>query len=260
MPLQAAVQPAPRVLVHHLADQRPAPSASASHHTIPRVDGLGLIERHVEVQRRMLRAGEAVYKAGDRFTHLHIVHSGCFKVVNVSPDGREKVVAVRFKGDWLGFDGIADGRHDCDAIAMDTGAVLTLRYDALVDAARAEPALMMALHAAMSREIARDRTSMMSLCTLPSDARVAEFLRDWAQSLAERGLRTDQITLRMTRAEIGNFLGMTLESVSRALSRLAREQVIRFAEKARRELQIPDIGALERFIERCCAPARATLQ
>ena len=74
----------------------------------------------------------------------------------------------------------------------------------------------------MSREIARDRDSLMSVCTLPADARVADFLRYWAESLAKRGLRTDQITLRMTRAEIGNYLGMTLETVSRALSRLAR--------------------------------------
>ena len=80
----------------------------------------------------------------------------------------------------------------------------------------------------MSREIARDRDSLMSVCTLPADARVADFLRYWAESLAERGLRTDQITLRMTRAEIGNYLGMTLETVSRALSRLARDKVIAF--------------------------------
>ena len=72
---------------------------------------------------------------------------------------------------------------------------------------------------------------MLSLCTLPADARVADFLRYWADALAERGLRTDQITLRMTRAEIGNYLGMTLESVSRALSRLARGDVIRFHRK-----------------------------
>ena len=85
---------------------------------------------------------------------------------------------------------------------------------------------MAVLHEAMSREIARDRDSLMSVCTLPADARVADFLRYWAESLAQRGLRTDQITLRMTRAEIGNYLGMTLETVSRALSRLARDQVI----------------------------------
>ena len=109
----------------------------------------------------------------------------------------------------------------------------------------------------MSREIGRDRDSLMSVCTLPADARVAEFLRYWADSLAKSGMRTDQITLRMTRAEIGNYLGMTLETVSRALSRLARGDVIRFAEKGRREIQIPQVEALDAFIQRCVAPAGA---
>ena len=93
----------------------------------------------------------------------------------------------------------------------------------------------------MSREIARDRDSMLSLCTLPADARVADFLRYWADSLAERGLRTDQITLRMTRAEIGNYLGMTLETVSRALSQLARDSVIRFSREG--PARHPDPGS-----------------
>ncbi|WP_374679212.1 helix-turn-helix domain-containing protein, partial [Piscinibacter sp.] len=74
-----------------------------------------------------------------------------------------------------------------------------------------------------------------------------------------RGLRTDQITLRMTRAEIGNYLGMTLETVSRALSRLARTDVIRFAEKGRREIQIPKVEALERFIQGCVTPAASAV-
>ena len=91
---------------------------------------------------------------------------------------------------------------------------------------------------------------MMAMCTLPADARVADFLRNWADTLEERGLRTDCITLRMTRAEIGNFLGMKFETVSRALSRLARDKVIGFSEKGRRDVEIPDVAALSAFIDR----------
>ena len=111
----------------------------------------------------------------------------------------------------------------------------------------------------MSREVGHDRESLMSVCTLPADARVADFLRYWAESLADRGLRTDQFTLRMTRAEIGNYLGMTLETVSRALSKLARDKVIAFTEKGRRDVNIPDIGALSAFVQRCLTPT-PTLQ
>ncbi len=218
---------------------------------------LDLLREALPIQRRVVHAGDALYQAGERFTNLHVLNSGMVKIVNLSPDGREQVVGLHFRGDWLGFDGIATGSYGCDAIAMDTGEVWTFRYDALLEACTAQPGLLSVLHEAMSREIGRDRDSMMSLCTLPADARVADFLRNWAEALSDRGLRTDQITLRMTRAEIGNYLGMTLETVSRALSRLARTDVIRFAEKGRREIQIPQVEALSEFIQRCVAPAAA---
>jgi CRP/FNR family transcriptional regulator len=157
----------------------------------------------------------------------------------------------------LGFDGIAQGSYSCDAVAMDTGEVWAIRYDVFLAACANHRELMTVLHEAMSREIARDRDSLMSVCTLPADARVAEFLRYWAESLAKRGLRTDQIALRMTRAEIGNYLGMTLETVSRALSRLARDKVIGFASKGRRDVQIPNVAALSAFVQRCLSPAPA---
>jgi CRP/FNR family transcriptional regulator len=218
---------------------------------------LDLLRDSLPIQRRVVHAGDVLYQAGERFTSLHVLNSGFFKIVNLAPDGRELVVGLKFRGDWLGFDGIAGGTYTCDAVAMDTGEVWSFRYDALLEACSTKPVLLQVLHEAMSREIGRDRDSMMSLCTLPADARVADFLRNWAEALAERGLRTDQITLRMTRAEIGNYLGMTLETVSRALSRLARTDVIRFAEKGRREIQIPKVEALERFIQSCVAPAAA---
>ncbi|HSN33521.1 MAG TPA: helix-turn-helix domain-containing protein [Ideonella sp.] len=221
---------------------------------------LRLLEDSVPLQRRVVHAGDTIYQAGDRFSHLHVLNSGFFKIVNLSSDGREQVVGLHFKGDWLGFDGIANGHYGCDAIAMDTGEVWSIRYDQLLAACTARPQLLAALHAAMSREIGRDRDSMLSLCTLPADARVADFLRNWANALAQRGLRTDQINLRMTRAEIGNYLGMTLETVSRALSRLAKAGLICFAGKGRREIQLPHVAALSAYIQSCLPAERATLQ
>ena len=221
---------------------------------------LELVQQHVAFTRRLVRAGDSVYGAGDRLEHLFVINAGFFKTVNLSADGREQVVGLHFNGDWLGFDGIADGEHGCDAVAMDTGEVWAIRYDALLAACARQPALMSLMHAAMSREIVRDRESMMTLCTLPADARVAEFLRYWADALEQRGLRSDQITLRMSRAEIGNYLGMTLETVSRALSRLAEQQVIGFRDAGRRDLHIPDVSALVSFVQRRAAPESRTLQ
>jgi CRP/FNR family transcriptional regulator, anaerobic regulatory protein len=213
-------------------------------------------------QRRVVHAGDSIYQAGERFGNLHILHSGFVKIVSLSADGREQVVGLKFRGDWLGFDGIAGGQYSCDAVAMDTGEVWVFKYADLLAACLDEPLLLTRLHQAMSREIAHDRDSLMSVCTLPADARVAEFLRYWAQSLAMRGLRTDHITLRMTRAEIGNYLGMTLETVSRALSKLARDKVIAFNEKGRREVHIPDVAALAALVTtaRRSVMASTTLQ
>ena len=222
-------------------------------------DTLAMLSDSLAPQRRVVHTGDVVYRGGDRFGSLYILNSGLFKIVNQSSDGRQQVVGFKFRGDWLGFDGIARGHYAYDVIAMDTGEVWAIPYAALRAACTLQPLLLTALHDAMSREIAPDRDSLMSVCTLPSDARVADFLCYWAASLADRGLRTDQFTLRMTRAEIGNYLGMTLETVSRALSKLAREAVIGFAGKGRRDIRIPDVGALSSFVLRCLAPS-PTLQ
>ena len=209
---------------------------------------LALVAAQVPLQRRVVHAGESIYRCGDDFTQLFVLNTGCCKLINSAADGRAQVVGLQFRGDWLGFDGMAGGRYRCDAVALDTGEIWALRYDQLLAACAAHPPLMALLHAEMSRVISRDRDSLMAMTTLSADARVAEFLRLMADTLAQRGLRTDQITLRMTRAEIGNYLGMTLESVSRALSRLARQHLIGFADGARREITLPDVDALAAFV------------
>lgn len=238
-----------------------AQPAAGRHEVAERIAGtLQLLQDHVAITRRIVRAGDSVYEAGERFGMLHVINSGFFKTINLAADGREQVVGLHFKGDWLGFDGIAAGQYGCDAVALDTGEVWSIRYDALLAACARHPQLLGVLHQAMSREITRDRDSLLSLCTLSADARVADFLRYWADAMAQRGLRHDQITLRMTRAEIGNYLGMTLETVSRALSKLARLDLIQFTGKGRRDIAIPELARLESYIQGCLAPVGHTLQ
>jgi CRP/FNR family transcriptional regulator len=223
-------------------------------------DTLQLISDALQPERRIVHAGDRIYQAGERFGNLYVLNSGLCKVVGLSADGREQLVALKMRGDWLGFDGIAEGRYACDAVALDTGEVWTIRYDALLAAGASRPMLIRAMHEAMSRALGRDRDSLMSVCTLPAQARVAEFLRTWAEALACSGLRTDLFTLRLTRAEIGNYLGLTLETVSRALSGLACAGLIRFVEKGRREIGISSIAALAAFVRTSLAPAPDLLQ
>lgn len=218
-------------------------------------DELKLLEAVLAPRRRIVHAGDVLYRPGERFEQLHVLNSGCFKLISPSAEGHEQVVGLKFRGDWLGFSAIAKGSYACEAIAMDTAEVWTLRYDALLKACADHPRLMATVHEAMSDEIMREREALTALCALPAAARVVTFLHNWADSLAARGLRTDQISLRLTRAEIGNYLGLTLETVSRVLSRLARARLIAFHEKSRRDICIPDFPALAAFIGGQAAPA-----
>ena len=212
-------------------------------------ESLALIEQHVSFGRRKMRTDDRIYLCGEPFETLYLINWGLCKLVNLAPDGREQPADLCFKGEWLGFDGIPSGRHGCSAIALDSGELWTIRYDALLQASAREPMVMRVVLAAMSAQLARNRDAMLSMGTLAADARVADFLLQWAQSLAERGLRTDQFNVHMTRADMGHYLGLTLESVSRALSRLARCGVIEFNEKGRRDISIPSLSALSDFIQ-----------
>ena len=238
----------------------PARSLKAADESRRTTEMFGLLAAALPIHRRIVHAGDVVHTAGEKFGNLFVLHAGVLKIVNSAADGRENVVGLLFKGDWLGFDGIAEGRYGSDAVATDTGEVWCLRYDALLGASRDNTALLALLHEQMSRAITRDRDSRLSLCTLSADARVAEFLRRWAESMGRLGFSARQFDLRMTRAEIGEFLGMKLETVSRAFSRLKREGAIRLSAKCRRDVEIPDLRALDSFIQENPRPVGATLQ
>lgn len=212
-------------------------------------ESLIMVQQYVSFSRRKVRANDRVYLCGETFKKLYLISAGLFKIVNLTSDGREQPAGLYFKGDWLGFDGIPTGQYGCSAIALDCGEVWTINYDSLLQASIKEPKLMRVVFAAMSVQLAHNRDAMLSMGTLPADARVCDFLLQWAHSLAERGLRTDQFNVYLTRADIGHYLGLRLESVSRALSKLARYGIIQFNEKGRREISIPDLDALSEFIQ-----------
>jgi CRP/FNR family transcriptional regulator len=231
----------------------PEEVASAVAPSLPILDveaGLRVLTQHVPVQRRIVHLGDILFRAGDAFRNVYLLRCGSCKLLGVGADGREQLVSLLFKGDWLGFEGIAEGRYACDAVAIDTGEIWSIRYDTLLQAGARSPAVLALLHAAMSREIGRERDATAAHFTLPADAKVANFLYHLGRRLQRSGLRADPITLRVTRAEIGTHLGLTLESVSRALTRLVRENVIRFGESSRRELHIARLPALQEFVRR----------
>ncbi len=224
-------------------------------------ESLLLTARHVPFTRRVVQAGDMIQVAGDAFTSLQIINAGTVKTVKLEANGRTQIVGLHFKGDWIGFDGIANGHYACDAYALDSSEVWSMCYQTMLQLGMQVPALTRLLHTAMGCELARHRDWRFAVGTLSAEGRVADFLRFWITSMAERNLRTDQLTLPMTRADIGSYLGLTLETVSRALTQLARLGLIRIEQRGRRNLAIPSVDALADYIKHLYnQPGPPTLQ
>lgn len=207
------------------------------------------IQKYVDYSRRKVKADERIYLNGDNFKKIYLIHTGLFKIINVTSDGREQPAGLFFKGDWLGFDGIPTGKYSCSAIALDAGELWTIEYERLLQLSAKEPIVLRLIIAAISAQLAQNRDVMLSMSKLPADSRVCDFLLQWAHCLEDRGLRTDQFNVYLTRADIGRYLGLRLESVSRALSKLAKQGLIEFNERGRREISIPNLDAMSEFIQ-----------
>lgn len=179
--------------------------------------------RGIPLRHRKLKAKEYVFHAGQPRQSLFLVHAGFFKTCLVSADGREKITGFRMRGDMLGLDSLGIGTYACDAIALDIGEVWELPYS---DLCGSLPEFEQRITSFLAAEIRRDWNWMLTLATLSADQRVASFLLDMATKLGSLGFSRQHMTLRMTRADLGSFLALKLETVTRALSRLQDKGLI----------------------------------
>ena len=195
--------------------------------------------------RRTIRRGEALFRRGDRFSALYAVRGGFFKTCTTTEDGRDQVTGFQMGGELLGLDGFDDETHRCDAIALEDSQVCIIPTASLEQISQTFPALQRQLHRVMSREIVREHGVMMLLSGMRAEERVAAFLVNLARRLEARGFSPSAFVLRMTRQEIGTYLGLQLETVSRCFSRLHEDGVL---EVRQRDIRIVDTDALQRLM------------
>jgi CRP/FNR family transcriptional regulator len=196
-------------------------------------------------QRRTVKRGEALFRRGDPFSAIHAIRAGFFKTCMTTEDGRDQVTGFQMAGEMLGFDGIGSGQHRCDAVALEDSQVCVMPFPALEAMAQELPALQRQVHRVMSREIVRDHGVMLLLSGMRAEERVAAFLSNLAQRLQARGFSPSAFILRMTRQEIGTYLGLTLETVSRCFSKLHEDGVL---DVQQRNVRIVDAQALQRLV------------
>jgi CRP/FNR family transcriptional regulator len=189
--------------------------------------------------RRRVKRGETLYRAGSAFDSIYAVRSGFFKSRLVLEDGRDQVTGFHMGGEILGLDGIATEAHAADVIALEDSEVCVIPYARLQ-----EPQMQRALHKVMSRELVRDQGVMMLLGTMRAEERLAAFLLNLSQRFLARGYARDDFHLRMTRDEIGSYLGLSLETVSRLFSRFQDEGLIKVQQKHIRIIDIPGLAAM----------------
>jgi CRP/FNR family transcriptional regulator len=192
--------------------------------------------------RRRIRRGESLYRVGSGFESLYAVRSGFFKSRVVLEDGRDQVTGFHMAGEIMGMDGIGTERHSAEVMALEDSEVCVIPYARLE-----EPDLQRQLHKVMSREIVRDQGVMMLLGTMRAEERLAAFLLNLSQRFVARGYARDEFHLRMTRDEIGSYLGLSLETVSRLFSRLQDEGLITVQQK---HIRILDAAALKALLTR----------
>jgi CRP/FNR family transcriptional regulator len=197
---------------------------------------------HLISSRRKIKRGAALYSTGDAFSSLFAVRSGFFKTRITAPDGRDQVTGFQMMGEILGLDGIVNDRHSCDAIALEDAEVCIMPFHKVEELSREFNSLQHHVHKIMSREIVRDQSVMMLLGGMRAEERLAAFLLNLVQRLNARGFSKSELILRMTREEIGNYLGMKLETVSRTFSKFVEDGLITVRQ---RYVQIIDADGLQ---------------
>jgi len=195
--------------------------------------------------RRKVKRGDTLFNNGDKFTSLFAIRTGFFKTALATEDGRDQVTGFQMAVEIIGLDCIVNDRHTCDAIALEDAEVCVMPFDRIEELSREVTALQSHVHKIMSREIVREHGVMLLLGSMRAEERVAAFLLNLVQRLHARGFSQSELVLRMTREEIGSYLGLKLETVSRTFSKFVEDGIV---EVKQRHVRILNTQSLQNLV------------
>ena len=195
--------------------------------------------------RRKVKRGDTLFTIGEKFTSLYAIRTGFFKTCLATEDGRDQVTGFQMAGEIIGLDGIVNDQHTCDAVALEDAEVCVMPFDRIEEISREVTALQHHVHKIMSREIVREHGVMLLLGSMRAEERLAAFLLNLVQRLHARGFSQSELVLRMTREEIGSYLGLKLETVSRTFSKFVEDGIV---EVKQRHVRILNTESLQRLV------------
>ncbi len=193
-------------------------------------------------QSRPLHKGDHLFRSGDPLSSLYTVRSGSVKLFTHSDDGDEQIIGFYLPGEIVGLDGIEDNEHSCTAVALETSSLCTFPYTQLTDVCKKVPALQDQMFRLMGREISYENKLLLTISKKSAEERIATFLSSLSVRFRQLGFSADEFKLSMSRQEIGNYLGLTIETVSRIFSRFQKKNYIIIDKK---HIQILDRHSLE---------------
>ena len=186
---------------------------------------LCIIDNAVEV-RKTIKRGMSLFRNGEDFVALYAIRTGFFKTIVTSRDGRDQVTGFQMAGEILGLDGFMSNQHHSDAVALEDSEICMISTSMLDSHKAISKEFQKHVYHLMSSEIVREQSIMLLLGNMRAEERVAAFLTNLVKRLHARGFSGSELVLRMTRDEIGSYLGLKLETVSRVFSKLSGERIL----------------------------------
>ena len=195
-------------------------------------------------KRRAVKAGDHLYRQGDRLGALYVSRDAAFKSIAVSADGVEQILGFHLPGELVGLDALGSGAHRSDAITLAKGTVCEVPFDQLSTVATQLPSLQRQLFKVIGQSVDRDQDHARILVKLQATERIALFLHGISERYGHIGRSSTSLHLPMSRQDIAKFLGLAVETVSRGFARLQDDGVI---VTTGRQVEIPDPERLRRL-------------